>query len=237
MITGDSHTAALQTGLDVLIAQENWPKEQEIKIKRIGGANNLLIPFFIDRGDRAELIYRRHVKRLPVAEEDGQYDYYGFCGPLHASNLWRRQGHWPSFTPFARKVEGNRDLAPVSTALLKQAVFQEQSHTMQLLELLQRVGTKLFVIEGPRPFRHHRILSKVSPETVIYIDTFYKNLLREWLHSKDIPIIEVPNQCYDEEGFMHDKFRVPAENDMLHGNEEFGALMMQEALKFLQSKS
>jgi hypothetical protein len=36
---------------------------------------------------------------------------------------------------------------------------------------------------------------------------------------------------------MHDKFRVPAENDMLHGNEEFGALMMQEALNFLQSKS
>lgn len=237
MITGDSHSGALKKGLDILIAQEIWPTAQEMKITRIDGANNLLVPYFVDRGDRAELIYQKYVKSLPVTAEEGHYDYYGLCAPLHASNLWRKQNYWPGFTPFADKADGDQGLIPVSTALLKQAVFQEQAYTIQLLELLQRVGVKLFVVEAPRPFRHHKILSKVSPETVMYIDTFYKNLIKEWLTSKDIAIIEVPNECYDEEGFMLDQFRGRSETDMLHGNEEFGVLMIHEVLKFLQSKS
>ncbi|MDD5271360.1 MAG: hypothetical protein PHU14_01450 [Methylovulum sp.] len=235
IIIGDSHTAALKLGADILKGQEDWPSEYQVEVERLGGANSMVNPYFIDRGDYAEIINEKQAKniqRLPFVEEGSQCAYYGFSGPLHASRLWRRQMNWPNFTPFAPK--GNQ--APISTGLLKHVVFQEQIYTMQLVELLKRVGIKLFVIEAPKPYRHHRILEKVSPDIISYIDRFYKNAMKDWLESKGVPIISIPSHCYDADGFMYDTFRNEALDDGLHASKEFGALMINEVIKFLKSQ-
>jgi hypothetical protein len=234
VIFGDSHAAALKVGSDVFKCNEGWPQDQRITVTRLGSADTMIRPYFIDQGEYAEITHQEQalcIKRLPFAETEASYDYYGFCGPLNAGRLWRKVNNWLNFSPFA----GQANLAPVSTGLLKQVILEEQRYNRQLIELLKRVGVKVFVIEAPKPYKHHPVLSEVNPDVIVYIDHFYKTVMKDWLVSQDIPIISIPRQCYDSDGFMLDKFKV--EQDGIHANKKFGVIMIKEILKFLQAQN
>lgn len=233
VIFGDSHAAALKVGSDVFKCNKDWPQDQHITVTRLGSADTMVRPYFIDRGGYAEITHQEQalfIQRLPFAETDVRYDYYGFCGPLNAGRLWRKANNWLNFSPFA--LHANQ--APVSTGLLKHVILEEQRYNRQLIELLQRVGVKVLVIESPKPYRHHPVLSTISPATIAYIDCFYKATMTDWLTSKGVPVISIPRQCYDSDGFMLDKFKT--EQDGIHANKKFGIIMVKETLKFLQNQ-
>ncbi len=236
IITGDSHTAALRSGLDMLMGLDDLPQDLQIDIKQLGGGGGLRTPFFIDRGSYAEMTdptHQKRITRLPVSDEQESYGYYGICGPLHTIRLWRNKDYWQKYTPFTS--QGGQ--APISTSLLRHIVLQDQRYIMQLVGLLKRVGVKVFVIEAPKPYRHHPILELVDPNAIIYIDGFYRKVIREHLAELDVPVIDVPNACYDAEGFMLEEFRHDSPTDDYHANKEFGAIMIKQTIEFLKSRN
>jgi len=235
IITGDSHTAALRSGADMLAGLGDLPQDVQIDIKRLGRGGSLRTPFFIDRGNYAEMIDQTHQKRitrLPFSDEQESYGYYGICGPLHTIRLWRNNDYWQKYTPFTMQC----GQAPVSTSLLRHIVLQDQLYIMQLVELLKRVGANVFVIEAPKPYRHHPILELVDPNVITHIDSFYRKVIRECLAALDVPVIDIPKACYDADGFMLDAFRHDNQTDGYHANKEFGAIMIKQIIEVLKPK-
>lgn len=236
IVTGDSHTAALKLGTDMLVSQGALPKDYKIDVQQLGGGLSLTKPFFVDKGDFAEMSQQKHQKRiqsLPFSDEQEPYKYYGICGPLHTVRLWRNKDYWQKYTPLAPQG----DQAPISTSLLRHIILQDQLYIMQLVELLKRVGVKVFVVEAPKPYRHHPILELVDPDVIAYIDSFYRRVIRECLAAKEVPIIDVPNACYDADGFMLEAYRHDNPMDGYHANKEFGAIMIKEIIKFLKPEN
>lgn len=236
VVTGDSHTIALKRGLDMLIDREGMPLNHQIDIKQLGPGGGFVTPFFIDRGDFAEITnekYLRRIKQLPFSTDQGRYEYYGICGPLYSNRIWAKKNCWQEYTPFINQG----DHAPISTSLLRHVVLQEQRYTMQLIELLQRLNVKVFVIEAPKPFRHHAIMEVVDPSTIAYIDSFYRKVMQDCLMAKNVPVVNIPNDCYDSDGFMLEKFRHENPADPHHANNEFGAIMIKEIIKFLKPEN
>lgn len=234
MITGDSHAAALKLGVDMLMNQGGLPLDYKIVVKQLGNGNSLTAPFFIDKGDFAEMLNKdgRRTKRLPCADENGEYNYYGICAPLNTGRIWRNKTYWSKYTPFIPQGEQ----FPISTNLLRHIVLQDQFYIMQLIELLKRVGTNIFVIEAPKIFKKQPTLEQVNPKIISYVDDFYRTTMSQWLDSKAIPIINVPRNCYDAEGFMNDKFKSYNPTDRFHGNKEFGEVMIKKIINFVENQ-
>ncbi|PPD40155.1 MAG: hypothetical protein CTY16_18160 [Methylobacter sp.] len=236
LITGDSHTSALKLGADRLISQGGLPYGYQVDLKPIGTGGTFTAQFFLDKGDFVEMKNQRNpnlVKRLPVATEEGNYDYYGITGMLHTHRVWRYNNYWTKFTPFCTAS----DLAPVSTSLLRHIVLNDQQYPLQMIDVLKRAGVKVFVIETPKPYKHHPILEQVDKEVITYIDTFYKSVIKEWLASNGIPVVNIPANCYDADSFMLEAFRNENPKDSHHANLAFGEVMIKEILAFLKSQN
>ena len=230
LIIGDSHAGALQRGKELMEAEGRWPTHMNITIRPLGTGSRLRNPFFVDRGDHAEIVnpyYRKLFKRLPVVEETGTSIVYGICAPLHSGRVIRQ----PDWSRFAPTAVADRE-APVSTAMVRRVVLDDQKYVMGLLDILLRAGKKVFVIESPSLFRHHPVLKKTRPEVVMRVDREYRAIIRQELAKRSIPEVSVPSKCFDANGFMLDSFR--REKDPHHGNIQFGELMIGEIIKFLE---
>lgn len=118
------------------------------------------------------------------------------------------------------------DRIPLSPALLKRIVRDDQRHVMALIQVLRRVGQKIFILESPRPFRHSRAAEHCGASRLALIDGAYRRLMREWFHSEDLPVVDAPCETYDDEGLTLESYRYKL-RDQHHANEEFGALQVQ----------
>jgi len=231
LISGDSHTAALKLGLDQLL-QNGMDAMQgcQIDIKPLGRGASLSQPFFKDQGSYAEITKEtnaRQAKRLPMpAEDGGQYDFYALCGPLNTIRTWRTKEYWADFAPSCSGESGR----PVSSGLLRHVVIEEQKYLMALVDLLIRVGCKVLVIETPKPYRHNPAVI-LKPKIVRYVDHFYRETMKGWLATKNVPIIAIPDDCFDPDGFMQERFRHPNHEDSHHANAEFGEVMLQQTIR------
>ncbi|TSA41282.1 MAG: hypothetical protein D4R63_03695 [Methylococcaceae bacterium] len=233
LITGDSHTGILKTALDSMHHHALLPDTIDFSIRPLMGGDRLSQPFFIDQGTHA-LISSDYgaswIKQLPIAEDEGFFNYYGISGPLHTVRLWRQGPFWKKHTPLLP----SHGAVPLSTAFLRHIVKQDQQYLMQLIALLQRNNTQIFVIEAPRPFVHNPALKVIDIDIIIYIDQLYRATLRSWLTERGIAIVNVPAQCIDSEGFMLSAYRHDNPNDPHHGNQAFGEIMMKEIIRYLQ---
>lgn len=231
LITGDSHTGALKSGQNLLVSKGEWPEEIDLTISFFGNAKFFPTPFFVDKGDYAEICnveYRKQYARFPPPKW-GECDVvYGFSGPLHTLRVSRSQA-WSKFVPASLVVNE----APISNALLHRAILDDCRYLLGFIDIILRTSKKLFVIEPPRPFKHHRTLKLIRPDVFSYVDRYYRDFIKQELSARNVPIIEVSPECYDEEGFMLDCYRHLNEKDMHHGNAEFGELMMKKVLDFL----
>ncbi len=228
LLTGDSHTAALRKGQIAIEAEGRWPEQVRLSIRPLGGGQLTCEPFFVDRGDHAEITaaaYRRQVQRLPMTD-DVPGTIYGLSAPLHSVRLWRHSA-WQSFAPAT--MVGTVSGTPVSSGMMQRLVLEDQRYVLDLLALLKRLGKRVFVVEAPYPFHHHPALRKTSRDLVRYMDQFYRNLIRRELTRLAVPIVAVPNQCV-EDGFMLDLYAQPGDHH--HGNQRYGETMMDEVLAF-----
>ncbi len=234
LITGDSHTAALKLGADMLISNGELNLEYQIYMRQLGSGATFDKPFFVDRGEFAEItneLHKKRIKRLPLSKEQEDFEYYGISAPLLTIRLWGDKQYWTKFTPFSSQG----DQAPISASLLRYIVLQDQIHMTQLIELLKRVGVKVFVIEAPKPFKHHPAIKIAGNKVITYVDQFYRQVMKDWLAEKGVPIINVPSACYDADGFMLETYRNDNRLDRTHANKQFGAVMVKEIISFLKS--
>jgi hypothetical protein len=54
------------------------------------------------------------------------------------------------------------------------------------------------------------------------------------LNREGIPVVSVPDAAFDEDGFMLNSYRHKNPKDKTHGNPEFGLLMMQRLIEYMQ---
>ena len=171
LLTGDSHTAALRKGQMAI--------EAEGRVARTGSASPFTRsaaviltcePFFIDRGDHAEITvaaYKRQMQRLPMGDDSPGTDL-------------RRLGTAPFGTPLAPLLPGSSFApaamagaasgTPVSSGMMQRLVLEDQKNVLDLLSLLKRLGKRVFVVEAPYPFHHHPAMRKTSRELVRFVD-------------------------------------------------------------------
>lgn len=231
MVTGDSHTGALRRGLD-LLREQGWSAPGiEIEVVGMGNGADFTSQFFVDRGRHAEIVhpdYRRRVPILPRPRAVARRTVHAWTGLFHFPRVWRA-AEWSRFRPAT--VPGRE--APVSRALVRDTVLGWFGPQLALLEVLQRVPVPVLALETPRPFRHHPALRAVRPEVVAGLDRLCLATMAGELEARGIPVLRIPPECIDGEGFMHERWRHENPKDSHHGNAAFGAMMIQRICQYV----
>ncbi|MBI2719418.1 MAG: hypothetical protein HY245_12370 [Rhizobiales bacterium] len=230
VLFGDSHVVVLAEGLARLQTEGRWPQSLDVGIH---GTSGLLLrgEFFADRGDHAELLplgLQRGLPRLPLADQSEGGVIHGLGALYHSAEVWRHP-QWQRFAP----IGCAREEWPVSDASIGRMMQQDQKWMFALLDILIRTGAKIFAIETPRPFRHHRALSQMRTDVALTVDRIYRAAVREELLRRSVPTLEVPAECVDADGFMLDSYASSREADNHHANEQFGGLMLERLPDFL----
>ncbi|MGM9486046.1 hypothetical protein [Ideonella sp. YS5] len=227
VIIGDSHTAQLHRGILALQAEDAPAlREHEWIVRPLGGGHLLPFPFFKAHGDHIAITqpeYRKSIHRLPLKPHPDAR-WHGFSGALHTARVFRHPD-WARYSVPGTDIPG----IPLSSSLLGRLVDDDQRHVMALLLAMQSLGMNPFVIEGPRPFRHHPAIQTVGAQRVIAIDGFFRERMKRWLSAQRIPVAEVPSDLFEEDGFMRDDLRNGLD-DPHHGNAAFGRRMILQAL-------
>jgi len=230
LITGDSHCAALMLGVKLHEKNSTLPAEVRISVRPLGSGIRMPTEFFADRGSYAEITeprYKKYLTRLP--QEGRHFDAYGLCAPFNTSRIYRN-ADWANFATSAMPGAP----FPMSMSLFRRVVMDDQHYMLKFLDVLRRNGHRVFVVESPRPFRHDPALKRRDPAAILQLDREIRRVTRENLAALGIPVISVPEQCIDGEGYMLARFRPEDENDTHHGNAEYGALMITNIATALQ---
>ncbi len=234
LITGDSHLSALLTGRKLLDAEREKPPVH-VDLVPLGSGAAFCTPFFRDCGSHAEITEARYLQRVSRLPPEQPYDMIGLSGPMHTGRLWSRRLR--RFAPW--QLAPSRGLHALSDALLEQVIADDCMYVLGLLDVMRRT-TGVFVIESPRPFREHEVVGLHGEQHVLTVDQAYRAYVRRELARRDIPLIEVPAECMEPDGFTKARFvRVAADGtkDNNHANARFGRIMMVRVEEFLQSAS
>jgi hypothetical protein len=235
LIIGDSHTAALEKGKKLLAEKSKLPDGIKLDIRCLGNHRIMRTPFFIDRGDYAEICndeYRKQYNFFPPLslKHDMENVVYGLSGLLFPGSVIS----WLS--KFAAPSQLVLNEIPVSNALLTQLVLDDCQYLLKFIDIILRTKQKLFVIEGPQFFRDAHISKNCRHQLIKYFNDYYRVIIKKELENRNIPVIALNPECYDEHGFMLEKYRHENINDKLHGNALFGELMLKKAIDFLLSE-
>jgi hypothetical protein len=229
VITGESHTAALFMGQKQLEKEGHRGAAANVVVRPLGGGHLLREPFFIDRGDHAEIVtpqFRTRFERLPLDGVENRDTIYGLCAPLHTARIWRDLD-WGRFAPLAH-AQGE---TPISRSMLREVILEDQKYILAFIDIFVRSGARIFAIEAPRPFRHHQAIKHVREDVVLAVDAAYREIVRAELSARSVPVVSLPQKCIDGRGFTFEQYGRAA--DPHHGNMKFGRLMMLEIEEFL----
>ena len=233
VIFGDSHIGSLRMGLNSLLNnQEPAHPAASIEIRPLGPGGAYCTPFFRKNGSNIEIVdarLKKHVEKLPF---DEKYRLYGFSGNLHTLRVIR-EIHWDSHAP--SEIAEKREI-PVSRSLLNEIFHDDQKYLLSFLDELSSMGISVFSIEAPRPFRHNPVFSGKSRQKVLlFIDQAYRKYITEELNKRNIPIVSVPSECVDDEGFTLDIYKHQKLGDPHHTSEAYGKLMMQKVCEYIRN--
>ncbi len=223
LITGDSHTGALSHGLLELRTAGQTNSAVDIQIRPLGGGHILPTPFFRDVGSHAEIVDEDYRKLFAFLPPKGmKVDVIGLSMPLWPMRVVH-QLVWGGLS-LAERLPNRQ---PISTSVFRQFVLQDQRYVLKLVELLSRAGITVLAISGPGLFRDHHVLREMRAEHVLKVFDAYRAVISEELRRRNIPVIDIPAKCLDDDGFMFGAFRHDDIKDSHHANGAFGALMIQ----------
>ncbi len=115
--------------------------------------------------------------------------------------------------------------------MLRRVILDDQQYILDLIDIFVRTKTEVFVIEAPRPFRHHPALKQIRPAVALAVDRAYRAVMRAEFAARSVPVVSAPAATIDDKGFTREEYGRP--NDPHHGNMQFGRLMMLEIDKFV----
>lgn len=233
LITGDSHTGALNRGLVALRAAPDrvQPALPNIRIRPLGGGHLLPTPFFEDAGDYARIVnpeYQRMFAQLPPKSDPNApaTQAIGLSMPLWPMRVVHKMV-WGRCT-LAERI-GSR--TPVSRAAFRHAVLADQKYVLALAALLQRQGLLVFAVSPPGLFADHATLRHLAPAHVLHIFNSYRAIMIDQLKQHNIPIVDIPLHCLGADGFMRPEFRHEDPKDQHHANAAFGRLILESVAR------
>lgn len=232
LIVGDSLTVALKEGYRKLRSSAQFPTDLDLSIVPLCGGAYLRMPFFIEKDGVALMTAAEAAKNFPQLPLAGEPPIYGFCGSLHTTRVLR-DIDWSKHAP----VEVATTEVPISSGLLEEIIYEDVKYVIAFLDVLMRSGASQFVVESPRPFRHHPMFTRARSDVLLCVDRAYRGLVRREMDRRNIPVVSVPAECLDAEGAMLDIYKHPNEKDFHHGNEIFGTLMMVQVIEHLSTLS
>ena len=230
LITGDSHTAALQRGLKALRAQGALREGVEVSVTPLGGGHVLPTPFWRDAGDHAEIIapgYRAQFTRLPPQQPAP--DVLGLCMPLWPMRILHRMAG--EKLALADRVA---DHATVSKAVFRQLVQADQQHVLGLIDLFNRIRMPCVALSPPVLFADHKVLARYPAAQALRVFDTYRAIMLTELAARDVPVIDLPPEARQADGFMRPDFRHDNPQDAHHANAAFGALMIRRLQDWAQ---
>jgi hypothetical protein len=190
-------------------------------VGQLGGGHLLDTPFWRAEADRAEIvepIYRQHIKRLPPRDP---VDTLALCMPLWPMRVVRRVV-W-SDSCLVGLEPGRR---PFSHAMFRHAVLMDVRYVLGLFDHLKAIGVNTIAVSGPGLFRDNSALWKMNPNSVLRLFQLYRELVMEELKARSIPIVDIPSECLDDDGFMQSEYRSSTQGDHHHANAAFGEMMI-----------
>ena len=231
LLIGDSHLGALSKGHHALNNRGELTRDVTIAVRQLGGGHILPTPFFTNEGDHAKItdpIYARSFKQLPPLAR--RFGTIGLSMPL-----------WPLRVMYQMVREdmslgttvGNR--RPISHALFERLVLQDQKYVIELIEVLNRSGTRVLAITPPALFRDHKMMTFLPEAEVLNMFSKYQKIMLGVLTRHQVHVIGLPEQCLDEDGFMLTKYRHEDPKDHHHANGNFGELMIKQVENWLIS--
>ena len=233
LITGGSHAVALNQGFKQLKQAGEVPASLAFRVRPLGGGLSFSRDFFCLRDDHVEITHPKfQAKFRRIPPPDVTYDVVALSTALYSRPVWNKTD-WSVYgiPDFAE------DRIPISNSLLKRAIYDDNKYIIAFLGHLRNLGIKVCIIEGPRPFRHNIEVRRTGSDLVKHIDTLYRSLTLEILKREEISVVSVPDTSFDEDGFMLESYRHRNSKDKTHGNAEFGLLMMQRVVQFVQQSA
>ncbi len=235
LFIGDSHVAALATAHGDLTARGQWPADLEVSFPWGGSGGEWRAPLVEMTGDGCkvinpglkqlfgtDLITKAHVADVILC----------ICATSHSLRVWRDQT-WVRHAPLSLA----RTELPVSDGVLERIVLDDQDHALTLVAAFAKLGARMVAIEGPRPFAIHKAMTVrgIRRDIVLHIDRFYRRAAAAKLKALGIPLVAVPLECLDADGFMKPELKHMRVSDQHHGNAAFGAIMMKRVAEAVRA--
>lgn len=231
LVVGDSHTGALHKGLMALIATGRSDLKARISVRPLGGGHLLPTPFFEDAGDHAvivEPLYAKNFHRLPP--DDDFKGVIGLCMPLWPMRVQNKIA-WSDFSLTADQPQRH----PISAAVFRQIVLADQAYVLKLIELLKRQGIRLIAVSAPGLFRDHSTVRTMPDLAALQMFQTYRTIMLDQLAMREVPVVDIPGQCLDDDGYMVSAYRSEDPGDDHHANATFGALMIDQIDKLVSN--
>lgn len=152
---------------------------------------------------------------------------------MHSTRVWR-DIDWSRHAP-SRLADQE---SPVSSSLLNEIFWNDQKYILRFIDSFISLGLKIFVIEGPRPFKHHSVFKRSGyrEEVILYIDSEYRKFVFNELERRGVSVVRVPDFCFCENGFMLEEFKSYKKGDGHHANEVYGEIIFNEIVRFVTSR-
>lgn len=228
LVIGDSHVATLKRGLDQLPPAQ--VADDVLDIVGISGAQ-LIEPFFMIEDGVARITLPGLAGRIPRLPLETGVDAYFWSGLFHFAKIWR-DPTWMRFRPW--QVAGRE--RPVSDHVIAAKLFAWFPQQLAAVEVLRRSGVPIYALESPRPFRHHPCLRAIRPEIVAGVDRVCQRIMHDHLVRLDVPVLRIPQDSQDADGFMLARWRHDKPDDSHHGGVAFGIAMVQRILDTLRGR-
>jgi hypothetical protein len=236
VLTGDSHTGALLRAYAT-----KWPKgkrPENFKVDTIGPGFKLSRPFYKEHGNRISFTlpisrarFEKMTGRQALRFEDNHL--YGFSLRMHSFKVIQNAS-WLTKRPW--RECGGTDYEPISDAVLEAIIRDDIGVTFDFYAALIKNKVPFFTIEAPPVNPDIPILQEDGDKAFIKrLDGLYRDTLKTWLSERNIDVITAPAESADSEGFLKREYFSEREKDCRHGNEAYGALMLEKILDYLKA--
>ena len=231
-ITGNSHTIALNQGLSQV------PEAQNFEIFGLGPGVHETTPFSTVENGKLRLthsVYADNLKHFTGMDHFDPNSLWGLCLGTHNSRIYGHRCWLDMAAPSALAGPG---VQPVSTAMMRRIIQEDQRHIRAFLTQAREAGLKFFVISAPPPRAgHQNIIRGADAEILLTIDRQARAEFRMFLDSLSAPFIDYPAETADAQGLLRPDYAAgPLKNgkrDPHHGNAAYGALMLQKIVETL----
>lgn len=226
LIVGDSHTGPLERGRLLLQARGEAPADIDWRIVALGSGARMNRAFWRARGDHAELTDARYRQRLARIPGDGpRPDVIGLSMPLWSGRVMRAMLS-DAVLPFDLVEPGAAPGRLISGALFRRIVMDDMAPSLRLATFLRAAGMAVVVIEPPGIFRDYRYLIKAPARVVLALQARVRAIQHEGLAAAGLPVVALPKEARDGDGFMRRCWRHEDPTDSHHANAAFGAVML-----------